>query len=174
MEHYEEELSFQQEALDWTEDCVQHTPYRDIRNSLSKGQLNKLTSWETFSYVEVFEKNATTLINERISKRPVKRDKKSPRGRKPQQLENLHTTHLQQYIFYYEIPWLLDDLIRGACTADTGGDKPLSVTKMLTIISNLSPISVEGVQDMFSLSERQAQKYLAASRIVLQHIHKVI
>lgn len=174
MEHFDEEMSFQQEALDWTCEGVHHTPYRDIRNSLSKGQLTKLTAWETLNYVKVFEKNADTLINERLSKKPAKPEKKSPRGRKPQQLENTRTTHLQQYIFYYEIPWLLDDLIRGACTADTGGDKPLSVTKMLTILSNLSPVSTASIQSMFSLSERQAKKYLAASRIVLQHMHKVI
>lgn len=174
MEHFEEEISFQHEALDWEAEDIQHVPYRDIRNRLSKGQLEKLTAWEHYNYVEAFQKNANTLIDERFAKKPLRAEKKSKRGRKPQLLDNPHTHSLQHYIFYYEIPWPLEDLIRGACAADTGGDKPLSVTKMFSIISNLNPISVEGIQDMFSLSERQAQKYLAASRIVLQHIHKTI
>lgn len=174
MEHFDEELSFQHEALDWGAEDIQHVSYRDIRNRLSKGQLEKLTAWEHYNYVETFQKNANTLIDERLAKKPLRAEKKSKRGRKPQLLDNPHTQFLQQYTFYYEIPWSLDDLIRGACAADTGGDKPLSVTKMFSIISNLNPISVEGIQDMFPLSERQAQKYLAASRIVLQHIHKTI
>lgn len=174
MEHFDEELSFQHEALDWEAEDIQHVPYRDIRNRLSKGQLEKLTAWEHYNYVETFQKNANTLIDERLAKKPLRAEKKSKRGRKPQLLDNPHTQFLQHYIFYYEIPWPLDDLIRGACAADTGGDKPLSVTKMFSIISNLNPISAEGIQDMFALSERQAQKYLAASRIILQHIHKAI
>lgn len=78
-----------------------------------------------------------------------------------------------QYVNPNDTHCSVNDAIVGvALTGAVGNSKPLSVTRLYSILQTLENINTRTVSVMCDLSERQARKYVQACRIVLPVLEK--
>ncbi|WP_347903886.1 hypothetical protein [Pseudomonas purpurea] len=98
----------------------------------------------------------------------------SNRGRKPKTIKNPFFTFIGPTA-YGRYPGFAQDIVEGiarldwhARPIDTGGKSmPLSVRKCFVILEALDEVTTAGVQELFSYSQSQAQRYMKAIELAI-------
>lgn len=120
---------------------------------------------------------ATHVGRSQIIPKPVTKvvPKTSNRGRKPRTIKNPFFSYLGSTTYYGRYLGFAQDIVEGiarldwhARPIDTGGKSmPLSVTKCFLILEMLDEVTTAGVQELFSYSQSQAQRYMKAVELVI-------
>ncbi|WP_273874342.1 hypothetical protein [Serratia marcescens] len=107
------------------------------------------------------------------------------RGRKPKQIDNplmgyFSGLHWNEDIGRYDMPYLLDDIIYGACNNHAVNTR-IPVNQLITVMAHLSLLSTQSIQEMLSkrrvikdqgvLGERYCRSILAACESLIKSMH---
>ncbi|AZC28749.1 hypothetical protein PUP68_04855 [Pseudomonas chlororaphis] len=106
--------------------------------------------------------------------------KASTRGRRPKVIKNPFFTYIGPTTAYGRYPGFAQDVIEGvarldwhARPIDSGGKSmPLSVRKCFVILEMLDEVTTVGVQELFSYSQSQAQRYMKAMELAIPFMMK--
>jgi len=106
--------------------------------------------------------------------------KTSNRGRKPKTIKNPFFTYLGPTAYYGRYPGFAQDIVEGITRLDwharpinSGGKSmPLSVRKYFVILEMLDEVTTAGVQELFSYSQSQAQRYMKAIELAIPFMLK--
>lgn len=107
--------------------------------------------------------------------------KTSNRGRKSRTIKNPFFTYFGSTTCYGRYPGFAQDIVEGiarldwhARPIDTGGKSmPLSVRKCFVILEMLDEVTTAGVQELFSYSQSQAQRYMKAIELAIPFMMQV-
>lgn len=125
---------------------------------------------------------ATHFGRKMVPKTPVTKaePKTSNRGRKSKAIKNPFFTYIGPATSYCRYPGFAQDIAEGIARLDwharpieTGGKSmPLSVRKCFVILEALAEVTTAGVQDLFSFSQSQAQRYVKAIELAIPYMMK--
>lgn len=98
-------------------------------------------------------------------------------GRKKRQIDNTYVSNaLLQYGDFYNAKrmlYWLDDIIKGVCCLDLGGNtRPLSSGMIYNFISSSSVINTDIIMSFCNVGERQANKIMLSLSIVNRMVTK--
>lgn len=120
---------------------------------------------------EALEKH-TREIEEKAERIRAPIQKSSPKGRKPTQISN----PLYGVQALREYPRWADDILQGVARLDwyrtTGRSIPLSVRKLIKLLTHLPVLSTQSISSLLLLEERQARRYLEALKLALPFLLK--
>ena len=137
-----------------------------------------LTKQELKLLEQRIAQNADKLVNS--AKKPVRKESKETRGRKPKQLHNKLLPVFQDLrLELFEDdgntwPLWIDDVLSGISRLDwyRQGERsvPLSTGSLKTIFESLEYIDSVSIADLLSLGERQSRRYMQASTLCYKYL----
>ena len=66
----------------------------------------------------------------------------------------------------------VDDIIQGVARLDHGGTKPLSALRLYNILQCVEMINTRELMALMNIEVRQAQRYLKATKLIMQMINR--
>lgn len=137
-----------------------------------------LTQQELKLLEQRIAQNAEKLVNS--AKKPIRKESKDTRGRKPKQLHNKLLPVFQDLrLELFEDdgntwPLWIDDVLSGVSRLDwyRQGERsvPLSTGNLKTIFESLEYTDSISIADLLSLGERQARRYMQASILCYKYL----